>query len=141
MLLTHRSSKARFTISVLALTAAVACSDASPPPPSGGSDGPPALDLATRPAVDGITRTTLRDDAQMTVTRVHFAPGAAEPVHTHPFDIMVVPLQSGSVDLVLGEETIRGLGLGDVQFVPSGVSHQLANVGEVPFELIAIALK
>jgi len=141
MLLTHHLSKARFAISVFALTAAVACSAASPPPPLGGSDGPPALDLATRPAVDGISRTTLRDDAQMTVTRVHFGPGAAEPVHTHPFDIMVVPLQSGSVDWMLGEESIRGLSLGDVQFVPKGVSHQLANIGEVPFEVIAIALK
>jgi len=136
-----RSSKARFAASVLALTAAVACSDTSPPPVSGGSDGPPALDLASRPAVDGISRTTLRDDAEVTVTRVHFAPGAAEPVHTHPFDLMVVPLQSGSVDWVMGEESIRELSVGDVQFVPRGVSHQLANTGSIPFEVIAIAIK
>jgi len=101
----------------------------------------PGLDLANRPAVEGITRTTLRDDAQATVTRVHFAPGAAEPVHTHPYPILIVPIRAGAVTWVVDGQSTTYLEVGAVQHVAGGVPHQLANTGTEPFEIIAVALK
>ena len=101
----------------------------------------PGLDLANRPAVEGITRATLKDDARLTVTRVQFAPDAAEPVHTHPYDIMVVPLQDGAAELVIGEERKAFLSEGDVQFIPKDVPHQLVNKSGSPFVIIAVAIK
>ncbi len=102
----------------------------------------PALPLGSgRPEVPGITRTTLKDDAKMTVTRVHFAPGASEPVHTHPYDIVLVPVLSGPVDWTVAGRRVTQLDAGDVQFVARDVAHQLRNTGQGPFELIAIATK
>lgn len=89
----------------------------------------------------GITRTTLKDDAKVTVTRVHFAPGASEPLHTHPYDIVLVPVIAGPVDWTVDGRRVTRLGAGDVQFVARDVPHQLRNTGEGPFELIAIATK
>ena len=104
--------------------------------------GSPALPLgAGRPEVAGITRTTLKDDAKVTVTRVHFAPGAAEAVHTHPYDIVLVPVIAGPVEWTVAGRRVTQLGVGDVQFVARGVPHQLRNTGRGAFELIAIATK
>lgn len=94
-----------------------------------------------RPSVDGITRATLRDDETLTVTRVHFAPGAAEPLHTHAFELVVVPLVAGTVEWIVDGETTASLGPGEVQFVARDVPHQLINAGDEPFEVIAIAVK
>lgn len=101
----------------------------------------PGLDLADRPAVEGITRATLRDDARVTVTRVHFEPGAAEPIHTHHTDIMVIPVGPADVRWVVAGETLTRFEPGEVQFVPAGTEHQLANVGQAPFEIVAVAVK
>ena len=81
------------------------------------SQTPPSQPLgAGRPETPGITRTTLKDDAKSTVTRVHFEPGAAEPPHTHPYDVILVPVITGPTagdPAVLANETFftnRGAG-------------------------------
>jgi len=109
---------------------------------SGGSSasGPADYDLADRPTVDGITRSTLRDDPELTVTRVAFAPGASEVPHTHAFDLLVVPLTAGPVSLVVGDEEILHLAPGEVQLIPAGIPHMLGNTGDRAFEIIAIAV-
>jgi quercetin dioxygenase-like cupin family protein len=94
-----------------------------------------------RPDVSGITRTTLRDDERATVTRVHFMPGAAEPLHTHDFDLLVVPLTAGPVEWLFGDERVEFLEAGEVQFVAAGTVHQLVNAGDAPIEVIAVAIK
>jgi quercetin dioxygenase-like cupin family protein len=96
---------------------------------------------AGRPEVEGITRTVLSDDEARTVNRVHFAPGAGEVPHTHAFELMVVPLMSGSVEWTVGDRRVETLAEGDVQFVPPGVTHQLRNPGTEAFEVVAIAIK
>ena len=102
----------------------------------------PSLPLgAGRPDVPGITRTTLKDDAKSTVTRVHFKPGAAEPPHTHPYDVIIVPVLAGTIEFTIGDKKVTAVKPGDVQFVPRDVTHQLKNSGKQDFELIAIALK
>ena len=102
----------------------------------------PSLPLgAGRPEVPGITRTTLKDDAKSTVTRVHFKPGAAEPPHTHPYDVIIVPVLAGTIEFTIGDKKVTTVKPGDVQFVPRDVLHHLTNTGKQDFELIAIALK
>jgi len=112
---------------------------------AGSAQAPPAapsLPLGQgRPDTEGITRTTLKDDAKSTVTRVRFAPGATEPPHTHPYDVILVPVTSGPVDVGNGATTLTTWKAGEVQFVPKDVTHHVGNRGTVPFELIAIALK
>lgn len=104
---------------------------------------PQAVPLAGpgRPETPGITRTAIKDDAKTTVTRVHFKPGAAEPPHTHPYDVILVPVLPGTLDLAIGDKKVTTVKSGDVQFVPKDVTHHLTNAGKQDFELIAIALK
>jgi quercetin dioxygenase-like cupin family protein len=101
-----------------------------------------SVDLAgNRPATPGITRTTLRDDAKVSVARVQFAPGASEVPHTHPYDIMIIPVKSGPVVMQIGDKKITEIKAGDVQFVPHDVSHFVGSAGDAGFEVIAVAIK
>lgn len=103
---------------------------------------PPSLPLGQgRPETPGITRTTLKDDAKVTVTRVQFAPGAGEAPHTHPNDVILVPVTSGPVDAAVWDKILSRLASGEVQFVPHDVVHHVKNTGTAQFELIAIAVK
>lgn len=103
---------------------------------------PPSLPLGQgRPDIEGISRTILKDDAKATVTRVHFKPGAGEPPHTHPYDVIIVPVLAGTIDFAIGDKRVTSVKSGDVQFIPRDVTHQLTNTGTQDFELIAIALK
>ena len=102
----------------------------------------PALPLGQgRPQTPGITRTTLKDDAKATVTRVQFKPGASEPPHTHATDVILVTVTAGTVDLGIADNKITSVKPGDVQFVPRDTTHYVINTGKQDFELIAIALK
>lgn len=102
----------------------------------------PSLPLgAGRPDIKGITRIAIRDDAKATVTRVRFEPNAEEPPHTHPNDVIIVPVMAGPVEFRIGAARITTLAPGEVQFVPRDVTHHLKNTGTKAFELIAISLK
>jgi quercetin dioxygenase-like cupin family protein len=94
-----------------------------------------------RPATPGITRTTLKDDVKYAVARVVFAPGAGEVPHTHPYDIMIIPVKSGPVVLMIGDQKITSVKAGEVQFVPHDVTHSLANAGTTEFEVITVGIK
>ena len=96
---------------------------------------------AGRPARPGITRTTIRDDSRVTVTRVHFEPGAAEEPHTHPYDIVVIPLESVPVQLVIGGKEMSKIEEGSPNFMGKGVVHFMKNTGTKPFAVIAVAIK
>lgn len=94
-----------------------------------------------RPETPGVTRTTLKDDAKSTVIRVHFIAGAAEPPHTHPYDIIIVPVVSGNVTVTIGGKKLTAVKSGDVQFVPRDVVHSVANTSGQDFELVSVAIK
>lgn len=84
----------------------------------------------------------LIDNATMTVTRVRYARGMGETVHSDPFPLLIVQLTSGDVDLTVSDA--RGIGPRDaglVTFVPANTPHAVVNAGTTPFNLIMIALK
>jgi beta-alanine degradation protein BauB len=99
-----------------------------------------ALQQTARPAP---VRTTLVDNATVTVTRLRFAPGSGETVHTHDFPLVIVQLTSGDVvDLQVSDARARGpRTAGLVTFVPAGMEHVVINAGEKPFEMMAVAIK
>lgn len=96
---------------------------------------------AGRPETPGITRTQLKDDEKSTVTRVHLIPGAAEPVHTHATDLILIPVTDGTVEWIVAGKKVTSFKPGDVQFVPKLTEHQLKNTGTKDFEAIAVAIK
>lgn len=96
---------------------------------------------AGRPETPGVTRTPMHDDAKSSAVRVHFEPGAKEPPHTHPYDVLLVPLVTRPVEFIIGDKTIQTLTTGVVQVIPRDVTHSLANVGREPLEFVTVALK
>ena len=91
---------------------------------------------------DGITRTPGLDNAEARVTLVGFAAGAREPLHSHPFDLVVVQLTAGRVEVRLADEvTVRDHAAGDVLFLPRDVPHAVSNVGAAPFDVLSVGIK
>jgi quercetin dioxygenase-like cupin family protein len=87
-------------------------------------------------------RTTMLDNATVTVTRLRFAAGAGEAVHTHDFPIVVVQLTPGDVDLTVSDARAIGPRIaGSVTYVPAGTEHAAKNAGATTFDLLAIAIK
>jgi len=106
-----------------------------------------ALTVAAAPAFQQArtapVRTTVVDNATVTVTRLRFAPGSGETIHTHDFPLVIVQLTSGDVvDLAVSDTRARGPRVaGLVTFVPAGTEHAVVNAGEKPFEMMAVAIK
>lgn len=96
---------------------------------------------AGRPETPGVTRTPMHDDAKSAAVRVHFQPGAKEPPHTHPYDVLLIPLADHPVEFTVGDKTIKAFTRGTVQFIPKDVTHLLANTGSGPLEFVTVALK
>ena len=101
-----------------------------------GGDAP----AAAAPA--GITRTPVVDNAEARVARVGFAPGAREPVHQHPFDLVLVQLTPGRVEVRLGDAvTTKDYAVGDVIYLPRDVPHAVAHAGGGAFEIYSVGIK
>lgn len=101
-----------------------------------GGDAP----AAAAPA--GITRTPILDNPEARVTRVAFAPGAREPVHSHPFDLVLVQLTPGRVEVRLGDAlTTKEYAAGDVIYLPREVPHAVSNVGAAAFEIFSVGIR
>jgi quercetin dioxygenase-like cupin family protein len=93
-------------------------------------------------APPGITRTPMLDNAEARVTRVAFSPGAREPVHAHPFDLVLVQLSPGRMEVLLGgKKDVKDYAAGDVVFLPRDVPHAVANVDRAGFELVSVGVK
>jgi len=105
-------------------------------------DRTPGGEAPASAAPEGITRTLGLDNAEARVTLVGFAIGAREPIHTHPFDLVVVQLTPGRVEVRLGDEvTVKEHAAGDVLFLPRNVPHAVSNVGGAPFEALSVGIK
>jgi quercetin dioxygenase-like cupin family protein len=66
-------------------------------------DRRPGGEAPAAAAPAGITRTPVLDNPEARVTRVGFAAGAREPIHMHPFDLVVVQLTPGRMEVRVGE--------------------------------------
>ena len=90
----------------------------------------------------GITRKPVLDNPQAAATHVTFSPGAREPVHMHPFDLVIVPLTAARMELLLGPATAVGEYVpGDAIFLPRNVPHSLSSRHPEPFEAVSVAVK
>jgi quercetin dioxygenase-like cupin family protein len=95
-----------------------------------------------RPETPGITRTQLRDDPKSAVVRVVFEPGAKEPPHTHPYDVVLIPITANDVEFTLSGQTVKSFSPGVIQFVPRDAVHALVNLSKTQrLELITVAIK
>ena len=87
------------------------------------------------------SRTSVLDNATAAVTRLRFAPGMKEEVHTHPFPLALVQVTAGSIT-VKDREMIRvGHGAGEVWFIPPNTAHAVSNSASRDVDVLAIALK
>lgn len=90
----------------------------------------------------GVTRTPVLDKPEIVVTRLEFEAAVREPVHTHPYDLLLVPTAPGRLDVQVGDKkNVRGYAVGEAFFVPRNVPHALANVGTSSLRLLSIRFK
>jgi quercetin dioxygenase-like cupin family protein len=102
-----------------------------------GGTAPPAL-----AALPGVMRKPLLDNQDVSVTRLEFEAEAREAVHTHPYDLLVVPISAARLDMQLGHKKQVGrYAVGETIFVPRGTAHAVANVGTASFRLLGIRIK
>ena len=95
-----------------------------------------------QPAPAGIARTPVLDNGEARVTRVEFAANAREPVHLHPFDLVVVPLITGRLEVRVGDKVeTRNYTPGEPMFLPRDVLHAVANVGSTPVTVFSVGIK
>jgi quercetin dioxygenase-like cupin family protein len=101
-----------------------------------------ANSVPAREAPPGITRTTVVDNEDVRAVRVVFAPAAREPVHTHPFDLVLVQLLPGDMELQVGDKrTVRKYEAGEALFLPREIPHAVASADSGQFELMSVAIK
>lgn len=90
----------------------------------------------------GITRTPVLDNAQARAARVTFGPGSREPVHTHPYDLVLVQLTPGRMEVLLSEKKeVKAYDPGEVIFLPRDVPHAAANPDQRAFDILSVAVK
>jgi quercetin dioxygenase-like cupin family protein len=105
-------------------------------------DRRPGRDARASAAPPGITRAQLLENLETRVTHVTFAPSAREPVHTHPFDLVIVQLTPGRVEVQMDRQvSTREYSPGEVKFLPRGVPHAVANVDGRAFEILSVGVK
>ncbi len=93
-------------------------------------------------ALPGVTRTPVLDNAEVTVTKLEFEPDVRETVHTHPYDLVVVPTTPARADVqVGGKKNVRSFAVGEAIWIPRLTPHALANAGTSSFRLLGIAIK
>jgi quercetin dioxygenase-like cupin family protein len=101
-----------------------------------GGPGTPAQ------ALPGVTRTPVLDNAEVTITKLDFEPDVRESVHTHPYDLIVVPATPARADIQVGsKKQVRSFAVGEAIFIPRMTPHALANAGTSSFRLLGIAIK
>jgi quercetin dioxygenase-like cupin family protein len=90
----------------------------------------------------GITRAPLLDNSEARATRVTFEPGAREAVHSHPFDMVVVQVTRGTMDVHVGEKReTRDYDAGESVWLPRDVPHAISNAGDRAFTVVSIGVK
>ncbi|MBI4264169.1 MAG: hypothetical protein HY657_07325 [Acidobacteria bacterium] len=85
---------------------------------------------APAPLPPGVTRTGVLDNPEVTAARLEFAPAAREMVHTHPYDLVVVPLTSSRLEVQIGNgKETKEYAVGEAVFIARNEPHAVANLG------------
>ena len=109
-------------------------------------DRKPAGTQPPAEAPPGITRTPVLENPVARVVNVVFAPGSREPVHTHPYDLVLVQLTPGRMEVMIGAErdagkSVKDYAAGEVVFVPRDTPHAFASADKGRVELLSVAIK
>ena len=95
-----------------------------------------------RQAVPGIIRKPMLDKRDLSVTRLEIDADVREPVHTHPYDLTVVPTMPGRLDVQIGDKkNVRAYTTGEMIFIPRNVPHAVANGGTTAIRMLAVVIK
>ena len=98
--------------------------------------------VSPRQAVPGIIRKPMFDKPDLSVTRLEIDADVREPVHTHPYDLAVVPTALDRLDVQVGDKkNVRAYAPGEIIFIPRNVPHAVANGGTTTIRLLAIVVK
>lgn len=101
-----------------------------------GGIAPPA------PPPAGVSRTPVLDNPEVTATRLEFSASTREPIHTHPYDLVVIPLTASKLEVQIGgDKQTRDYAPGNSLFIARNQPHAVANVGPGPFLVMGVAIK
>jgi quercetin dioxygenase-like cupin family protein len=102
----------------------------------------PASSFPATEAPPGITRQTILDNDEARATSVRFTPGAREPIHSHPFDLVLVQLAPAKVEVQIGDEkTVKDYEMGAVIFLPRDIPHAVSSAHPAPFEILSVTIR
>jgi mannose-6-phosphate isomerase-like protein (cupin superfamily) len=87
----------------------------------------------------GITRRLVIDQRTVQVVRSTYQPGAVEPRGPHGFDVVIVPLSQGDMNVKIAGKTVEWK-IGEPSFISRGIEHDIANVGKVPLDFVSIRI-
>jgi beta-alanine degradation protein BauB len=88
------------------------------------------------------TPTVQVDNERLKVTEWRFGPGAETGWHRHGYDYVVVPLNTGTLQLHDGKnDTFADLTAGRSYYRPVGVEHNVINANAFEFTFIEIEFK
>lgn len=85
----------------------------------------------------GITRRVMVDERTVQVVRSTYQPGAVEPPGPHSFDVVIVPLSPGTMEVTVAGKSIPWKS-GEAFFIGRGVEHRLANDGKTAVDFLSI---
>jgi quercetin dioxygenase-like cupin family protein len=105
-------------------------------------DRAPASSAPATEPPPGITRRVILDNDETRATNVRFAPGAREPIHSHPFDLVLVQLTPAKMEVQVGDEkTVKDYDTGAVIFLPRNISHAVSSAHSSRFEILSVGIK
>jgi quercetin dioxygenase-like cupin family protein len=87
-------------------------------------------------------RSALVNNDRVSITRLTFAAGQREQMHSNASDVIVVLVTPGDVEYAIGDEKTSGHEEpGKVWYVPKQPPHALSNIGTTPFDFILVTMK
>jgi len=105
-------------------------------------DRAPAASAPATEAPPGIIRRVILENDETRATSVRFAPAGREPVHSHPFDLVLVQLTPARMEVQIGDEkTVKRYEIGAVIFLPREVPHAVSSADTTPFEILSVTIK
>jgi len=87
----------------------------------------------------GITRRLVIDERTVQVVRSTYKQGAVEPPGPHSFDVVIVPLTAGKMQVEIAGKRVAWR-VGDPFFIARGTKHIVANQGETAVDFVSIRI-